>query len=88
MGGGHYVLAPGPPDGGLKTCKKSKLGQNKKYTSRTTHHDARNIKKVGYIDTGDSVGWNDYGMDGRTDDGRTTDAAMMTIPLPDFFSEG
>ena len=31
-----------------------------KYTSRTTHHDARNIKKGGYIDTGDSVGWNEY----------------------------
>ena len=79
----RQFLAPVAPNGGLKTLKRSKLSQNKKYTSRTTHHDARNIKKGGYIDTGDSVGWNDYGTDGRT-----TDAAMTTIPLPEFFSEG
>ena len=37
-------LAPMAPDRRLKTRKKSKLGQTKKYTSRTTHNDARNIK--------------------------------------------
>ena len=36
--------APRAPGGRLKTREKSKLGQTKKYTSRTTHNDARNIK--------------------------------------------
>ena len=40
-------LAPMAPDGRLKTRKKSKLGQTKKYTSKTTPNDARNIKKGG-----------------------------------------
>ena len=53
-------LAPRAPDGRLKTREKSKLGQTKKYTSRNTHNDARNIKKGGLIDTGDSEGWNEF----------------------------
>ena len=40
-------LAPRAPYRRLKTRKKSKLGQIEKYTSRTTHNDARNIKKDG-----------------------------------------
>ena len=40
-------LAPRAPYRRLKTRKKSKLGQIEKYTSRTTHNDARNIKKGG-----------------------------------------
>ena len=44
-------LAPVAPNGGLITLRKSKWGQNENYTSRTTHHDATNIKKGGYIDT-------------------------------------
>ena len=40
-------LAPRAPYRRLKNRKKSKLGQTKKYTSRTTHNDARNIKKGG-----------------------------------------
>ena len=38
-------LAPMAPKGRLKNRKKSKLGQTKKYTSRNTPNDARNIKK-------------------------------------------
>ena len=40
-------LAPRAPYRRLKIRKKSKLGQIKKYTSRTTHNDAGNIKKGG-----------------------------------------
>ena len=40
-------LAPIAPRGRLKNRKISKLGQTKKYTSRNTPNDARNIKKDG-----------------------------------------
>ena len=53
-------LAPMAPKGRLKNRKKSKLGQTKKYTSRNTPNDARNIKKGGWIDRGDPEGQNEY----------------------------
>ena len=65
-----------------KTCKKSKLGQTKKYTSRNTHNDARNIKKGGLIDTGDSEGWNEFDTPPPPPPPpTTTDGDMMTIPI-------
>ena len=73
-------LAPRAPYRRLnprKTYKKSKLGQTKKYTSRNTHNDARNIKKCGLIDTGDSEGWNEFDTPTPT----PTDGDMMTIPI-------
>ena len=63
-----------------KTCKKSKLGQTKKYTSRNTHNDARNIKKGGLIDTGNSEGWNEFDTP-LTLTPTPTDGDMMTIPI-------
>ena len=53
------ILAPGAIFEVLSRAKKSKLGQSKHYTSRTTQNDAGNIKKSDWIDFGERLGQNE-----------------------------
>ena len=53
------ILAPGAIFEGFPRAKKSKLGQSKHYTSRTTQKDAGNIKKSDWIDFGECLGRNE-----------------------------
>ena len=53
------ILAPGAIFEVLPRAKKSKLGQSKHYTSRTTQNDARNIEKSDRIDFGERLGRNE-----------------------------